>query len=64
MGEACFSQKRGGKIMLSEKERERLFDDVGELYSNLIITKGLAFKQAKQVLRESVDCFVGHVSLD
>lgn len=50
--------------MLSEKEREGLVDDVGELYSDLIITRGLTFKHAKQVLRESVNCFVEHVNLD
>ena len=50
--------------MLSEKERERLVDDIGEFYSNLIVTKGLTFRQSKQVLRESVNCFVGHVDLD
>lgn len=50
--------------MLSEKEREGLDDDVGELYSNLIIARGLTFKQAKEELKGSVSCFVGYVNLD
>lgn len=49
---------------LSEEERERLVDGVGEFYSELIITKGLTFKQAKEELRESVNCYVGYVDLD
>ena len=50
--------------MLSEKEREGLDDDIGELYSDLIITRGLTFKQARKELKASVCCFVGHVWLD
>ena len=50
--------------MLSEKEREGLNDDVGELYSDLIIRRGLTFKQARGELKASVNCFIGHISLD
>jgi len=51
-------------MMLSKDENEKLDDDVGELYSELIITKGLTFKQARKELKSSVLCFVGHVNLD
>lgn len=50
--------------MLSEDERERLDDEVGEIYGYLILKEGLSFREAKRTLRESVNCFVGHICLD
>ena len=62
--------KKGDKKMtksgkeLTEDEQSDLTDQIGQLYGDLCVNKGLSFREAKRELRETVNSFIGHVNCE